>query len=187
MLALDIGLRGWRRETPSAVLRSRGPAGRGRGRGARGRPARRPGAFRRRRRLSGRSSVRRRAEGRRRGVRRHRRSRCETPRRQHAAKAAGVPVNVADRPALSDFIMPAIIDRDDVVVAISTGGSSPTLATHPARPHRGGVARALRRAGAARQDVSRPGQCADRRAGGTARLLAPAGRRTGRAPCLGWR
>ena len=48
---------------------------------------------------------------------------------QHAAKAAGVPVNVADRPALSDFIMPAIIDRDDVVVAISTGGSSPTLAT----------------------------------------------------------
>ena len=48
---------------------------------------------------------------------------------QHAAKTAGVPVNVADRPALSDFIMPAIIDRDDVVVAISTGGSSPTLAT----------------------------------------------------------
>jgi len=48
---------------------------------------------------------------------------------QHAAKAAGVPVNVADRPALSDFIMPAIVDRGDVVVAISTGGSSPTLAT----------------------------------------------------------
>jgi len=48
---------------------------------------------------------------------------------RHAAKAAGVPVNVADRPALSDFIMPAIVDRDDVVVAISTGGSSPTLAT----------------------------------------------------------
>ena len=40
-----------------------------------------------------------------------------------------VPVNVADRPALSDFIMPAIIDRDDVVVAVSTGGASPTLAT----------------------------------------------------------
>lgn len=49
---------------------------------------------------------------------------------RHAARAAGVPVNVADRPALSDFIMPAIVDRDDVVVAISTGGSSPTLATH---------------------------------------------------------
>lgn len=44
------------------------------------------------------------------------------------ARAAGVPVNVADRPALSDFIMPAIVDRDDVIVAISTGGASPTLA-----------------------------------------------------------
>jgi uroporphyrin-III C-methyltransferase/precorrin-2 dehydrogenase/sirohydrochlorin ferrochelatase len=48
---------------------------------------------------------------------------------QHAAKAAGVPVNVADRPRLSDFILPAIVDRDEVVVAISTGGASPTLAT----------------------------------------------------------
>lgn len=45
------------------------------------------------------------------------------------AKAAGVPVNVADRPAFCDFILPAIVDRDDVVVAISTGGASPTLAT----------------------------------------------------------
>jgi uroporphyrin-III C-methyltransferase / precorrin-2 dehydrogenase / sirohydrochlorin ferrochelatase len=45
-----------------------------------------------------------------------------------AARAAGVPVNVADRPALCDFIMPAIVERDDLVVAISTGGTSPTLA-----------------------------------------------------------
>jgi uroporphyrin-III C-methyltransferase/precorrin-2 dehydrogenase/sirohydrochlorin ferrochelatase len=47
---------------------------------------------------------------------------------QRVAKSIGVPVNVADRPALCDFILPAIVDRDDVVVAISTGGASPTLA-----------------------------------------------------------
>lgn len=48
---------------------------------------------------------------------------------RYAAKTAGLPVNVADRPALSDFILPAIVDRDEVVVAVSTGGASPTLAT----------------------------------------------------------
>jgi uroporphyrin-III C-methyltransferase/precorrin-2 dehydrogenase/sirohydrochlorin ferrochelatase len=48
---------------------------------------------------------------------------------RRAAKQAGVPVNVADRPVLSDFILPAIIDRDEVVVAVSTGGASPSLAT----------------------------------------------------------
>src|SRR5260370_9726056 len=48
---------------------------------------------------------------------------------RRAAKTAGVPVNGADRPGLSDFILPAIIDRDEVVVAVSTGGASPSLAT----------------------------------------------------------
>jgi len=44
------------------------------------------------------------------------------------ARAAGVPVNVADQPELCDFIMPAIIRRGDVAIGISTGGASPALA-----------------------------------------------------------
>jgi uroporphyrin-III C-methyltransferase / precorrin-2 dehydrogenase / sirohydrochlorin ferrochelatase len=43
------------------------------------------------------------------------------------AKAAGALVNVADKPRLCDFIMPSIVDRSPLIVAISTGGASPIL------------------------------------------------------------
>lgn len=46
-----------------------------------------------------------------------------------AAKAARVLVNVVDRPKLSDFVTPAVIDRGEVVAAVGTGGSAPMLAT----------------------------------------------------------
>lgn len=45
-----------------------------------------------------------------------------------AAQARCVPVNVVDRSALSTFILPAIIDRAPITIAISTSGTAPALA-----------------------------------------------------------
>ena len=42
-------------------------------------------------------------------------------------KARGMLVNVVDRPAMSDFLMGAIIDRSPVLVAVSTGGATASL------------------------------------------------------------
>ena len=45
------------------------------------------------------------------------------------ARAAGLLVHVEDRLDLTDFHIPAVVRRGDLVIAVSTGGRSPALAS----------------------------------------------------------
>src|SRR6266702_1997317 len=45
-----------------------------------------------------------------------------------AARAAGVPVNVVDKPAYCDFSFGSIVNRSPLVIGISTDGAAPIFA-----------------------------------------------------------
>ena len=46
------------------------------------------------------------------------------------ARQKGIAVNIVDDPQKCDFILPSIVERGDLAIAIGTGGKSPALARH---------------------------------------------------------
>lgn len=52
---------------------------------------------------------------------------AENQRLRELAADAGIPVNVSDKTEDCDFIMPAVVDRTPLLIAISSGGTSPLL------------------------------------------------------------
>lgn len=76
-----------------------------------------------------------------------------------ACRRRGIPVNVVDVPELCSFIVPSIVRRGPVVVAISTGGQSPPLAKALRKQLEKILPRSLgttaRRLGAARRRILR--------------------------------
>jgi uroporphyrin-III C-methyltransferase/precorrin-2 dehydrogenase/sirohydrochlorin ferrochelatase len=76
-----------------------------------------------------------------------------------ACRKRGIPVNVVDVPELCTFIVPSILRRGPVVVAVSTGGQSPSLAKALRRRLESvlpaSLGRTARRLGAARRRILR--------------------------------
>ncbi|HTY93863.1 MAG TPA: siroheme synthase CysG [Steroidobacteraceae bacterium] len=85
-----------------------------------------------------------------------------------SARARSIPVNVADDPEHCDFILPAVVDRSPVIVAVSSAGTAPVLARRVREQVESllpaGLGALARFAGAQRAQVNRLLQPARRRA-----------------------
>jgi precorrin-2 dehydrogenase/sirohydrochlorin ferrochelatase len=92
------------------------------------------------------------------------------------ARAAGVLVNVEDRPELCDFYVPAVVRRGDLLISVSTSGKSPGLSKLVRQwiERRLGSAWSenLREAGARRQEWRRAGLSPAEVSGRTATLVS---------------
>jgi precorrin-2 dehydrogenase/sirohydrochlorin ferrochelatase len=81
------------------------------------------------------------------------------------ARRHGVMVNIVDQPAASDFILPAVVARGDLIIGVSTSGSSPALAKRLRRELEGQFgdeyARLLQLLGAVRRRLLRAGHDPD--------------------------
>ncbi len=52
---------------------------------------------------------------------------AQAERVQRACQGRSIPLNVVDRPDLSTAVVPGIVDRDPIIVAIGSGGGAPVL------------------------------------------------------------
>jgi len=84
-----------------------------------------------------------------------------------AARARNILINTVDQPELCDFIVPAVVRRGDILLAISTSGKSPALAAALRSKLEGVItadtARAARVLGEIRDEVHSRFREADRR------------------------